>query len=244
MKRRIVIAMLCVMMGLVGCSGSKESDNTAKDETVVDKGEDSNKNTEKADEDKSDKSDESSKNNAENNTSKAYPGSDSVVDITMGANENGNQVALYNIKVPTSYYMASLYMDEKGNVRTMLETNGKLVSQIIEAGGLDNLEELCNSISLDAPGGTSNTYSISVLPVEDYSVEYEKDLTPGGLDIETKDGHTVYVCYDSSEQSDFVFAYQINDKWTLLIQNKGQLKDQMSLEEFGQEMCQLITPIE
>ena len=243
-KRKILASLLIVMsIDMIGCkNNSTNNKDSAKTEITVEKEQNSTDETEQMNESQVD--DKINDINVADNTTKAYPGSKSVVSITMGASENGNQVALCTLKIPTDYYMASLYMDETGETQTMLETNGKLVSQIVEAGSLETLKEFCNEVSLEAPGGTDNTYGISILPVDFYSVEYEKDLTPDGLDIETKDGHAVYVCYDSSDQSDFVFAYQINDKWTLLIQNKGQLKDQMSLEDFAKEMCQLIIPIE
>lgn len=240
MKRRLVMAMLCATMVFAGCSGSEsETEKTENSSTETDI-------QEPVDEKKEDEdvSAESGNVSTTENTYGVYIGAESVTEMEMGVNENGEQEVLCRIKLPTNCFLSSLNMNENGEEETMLETNGNLLSDILELGHYQKSGKIPSTIMMTIQGKADCSYTLSIFDSEEYSVAWEKDFTPDGIDIGAGSDHEAYVCYDATEQFDLVFAYQISEDWTLLVRNSGDVKDQMSLEEFGQEMYQLITPLQ
>lgn len=229
-----------MMLGITGCSGSKKSETTVKSETNIETNQELDENTEKVDEKKRDTTGED---NVDKNSTNVYPGANSVVDIAMGTYDEGMQTSVCTVKMPENYIITSSYTDENGKNKTMTETNGRTVSEVIENGELKESSNVPSVVVLVAQGNVNNSFLISVLDAGEYSVQSEKEYEPDGVEVNITEGHSAYI-YNTKGQYDTVCVYQISDRWTLAIQNKGQLKDQMSLEEFGKEMCELITPIE
>ena len=171
-----------------------------------------------------------------------YIGADSVSDVTMGTFTGGAQTPLCKVSMPDSYYMASLYTDEAGQSKTMLETNGKLVSEIAESGVLETCPYVPTTVVITAQGNADDSYTFTVVDTESISIASEKEYAPGGIEIDPGSEHEAYV-YSTSGQFDVVMAYRINEDWTLLIENSGELKDRMTLDEIGKAFYGLVTPI-
>lgn len=175
-----------------------------------------------------------------NNNIGAYVNVESLVDVKMGIFEDGKQKALCTVKIPTNYIVSSLYMDQNGEHQTMSSTNANIVSNVIKNGGFDNPNEIPDTIVLDGEGGN---YSFAIGKSDIVSVQSEKEYAPGGIDIVSNSIHKAYIHKSVKGTFDYVFVYDINDKWSLVLQYKGDLMDKISLQKFGQELYKLITTI-
>ena len=171
-----------------------------------------------------------------------YIGADSVFDVTMGTFTDSAQTPLCKVSMPDSYYMASLYTDEAGQSQTMLETNGKLVSEIAESGVLETCPYVPTTVVITAQGNADDSYTFTIVDTGTISVASEKEYAPGGIEIAPGSEHEAYV-YSTSGQFDVVMAYRINEDWTLLIENSGGLKNRMTLSEIGKAFYGLVTPV-
>ena len=242
MKKALVMLVLFLAFGLAGCSTKNTDDSTSNQETQVETTESSEGDTAKEDNGDNTTSSVAEEVETSNNDTAVYVNSAKVADVNMGACVNGEQTVLCAVKLPADYYMTSLYMDEYGQSNTMLETNGKLLEEVAKDGALENCEQVPATVVMTAQGDANNSYTFAIVDSSTISVESEKDYAPGGIDVNAGSGHDAYA-YTTSGQFDVVLVYEINDEWTLLIENSGQLKDTMSLEEIGQEFYNLVTPI-
>lgn len=242
MKKAFLIMIMCVAVLFAGCTDKKNhvEENNDKPNSEISTESNNEKETEKS---QADQSEVSNPVNVSENDTNVYVGSEFLADVTMGTCIDGNQSALCTIKMPTGYFIASLYRDEYGQGHTMLETNGELLSEVISAGSLDSCSEIPDTVVMNAPGDANNSYTFAVIDTGTVSVDSEKEYAPGGIEIQSDSAHKGYV-YSTSGQADIVMVYQINKDWTLMIQNSGQLKDEMPLEQIGQEFYQLVTPVE
>lgn len=179
----------------------------------------------------------------ESNDNGIYPNTDSMVDVKMGAYDLDMQKELCSIKMPSNYRInSSLYMDEKGKQQSMPESNAKVLSEIINDGNIGNSEQIPNTILIEGEGGT---YSFAIGKSNIVSAVSEKDYAPGGIDIVSNGTHNAYI-HNSINHNyfDIVFVYDINNKWSLVVQYKGDLTNKISLQQFGQELYKTITTIE
>lgn len=240
MRKKFIMVLLCMTMVWAGCSKSQQNEEMQVD-SKIETEDQTGADNENEDTDTSKKQTDIS---SEENGYGVYSGANTVAEMEMGVYENGETKVLCTVQLPTNCVLSSLYMNENGEEETMLETNGKQLSDILDLGIYEESGKISSTIVIGMPGNVDNSYTFTIFDAETYSVDYEKEFTPDGIDIEVGKGHDAYVCYDKTEQFDLVFAYQINEEWTLLIRNSGELKNQMSLEEFGQEMYQLITPVQ
>lgn len=242
MKKKFVILMLCLAVCLAGCTGKSKDESSSKQEAQTEETETSNTEDTNVDKDDNKTQNTAGKVKTSDNDTAVYINSDRVADVNMGACVNGEQKVLCAVKLPANYYMTSLYMDEYGQSNTMLETNGKLLEDVVKEDALENCAQVPVTVVMTAQGDANNSYTFAIVDSATISVESEKDYAPGGIDVNTSGDHDAYA-YTTSGQFDVVLVYEINDEWTLLIENSGQLKDTMSLEEIGQEFYRLVTPI-
>lgn len=180
----------------------------------------------------------------ENNTSRVYPGADKLAQISMGAYSDGGQKALCRIKMPDNYYISSLSMDETGQANNeMLETNGRLLSDVVSDNSLKASPVLPATVILTSQGKVLNTFTYVIAQSSMFNVKTAKEFASDGEDISSGQGHDAYI-YNTSGTYDLAMVYEINSDWTLLIGNSGELKEELSLEEIGQELYDLITLVE
>lgn len=244
MKKKLLMVTFCLMVALTACSNKKaEESQPAETETTETQEEEETKPEEE--ESVPDEQGGNAEGAAgEKNETSVYVGADLVADVAMGSCIDGKQTALCTVKIPTNYIIASLYLDENGERQSMAETDGKLVSEVAAGdGSLANSTEVPDTVVLTAQGSVDNKYTFAIVDSETISIESEKEYAPGGIDVNTGNGHDAYV-YAANGQFDVVLVYEINEDWTLLIQNSGQLKDEMSIEEIGQEFYKVVTPVE
>ena len=241
-KRNLVV-LLATVLALSAFAGCGRKEDTAAPTTAeqgiqnnAEDGADENA-IEQQDEDKA-----PATGNVSSGYADVYIGADSVSDITMGTFTGSAQEPLCNVKMPNSYYMASLYTDETGQSQTMLETNGKLISEIAESGVLGTCPYVPTTVVITAQGNADDSYTFTIVDTGTISVASEKEYAPGGIEIDPGSEHEAYV-YSTSGQFDVVMAYRLNENWTLLIENGGELKDKMTLDEIGQAFYELVTPV-
>ena len=173
-----------------------------------------------------------------------YMTSAKLADIPIGAYVDGEQKVLCSVKMPENYVIASLYMDESGVAdKEMTETNGRVISAVIEDKSLESSENVPSTVIITSAENTMNTYTFGIVQSSRVSLETEKEFAPDGIDIAVGTDHDAYA-YSTSGHFNMVLVYEINDDWTLLVENSGELKDKMSLEDFGKEFYGLVSPVE
>ena len=156
-----------------------------------------------------------------------FPGSSTNADVKMGVYENGGVKELCTVTMPADHIIASSVMDETGTEHTMLETNGSILSDV-----LDSLEGIYPSTAiLTSTEGDSITYMI--LPSATITVESEKEYAPEGIDVESD----AYI-YQTTGQPYIMFVRNLNENWTFVLKFKGALN--MPLEEIGKKFCSLV----
>lgn len=217
MKKVVLTIILCIVVFLSGCSINQKESNiegATPEESY----------------------------SSTNDKIGVYMDSDSVVEVKMGTYVDSKQKALCSIKMPTNYTIASIYRDATGQNHTMSETNGKSLSEAVKSD-LDNSEQVPETVVLSSRGKIYNNYTFTIVDSKTISIESEKDYAPGGIDIGKGSENIAYV-YKTTGQYDVAFVYKINDNWTLYIGNSGELKDNLSLSQIGEELYQLVTPIQ
>lgn len=247
MKKKLLMVTLCILVALTACSNKKaeEENQPAESETTETQEEEE---TETQPEEEESVPEEHGGNAestvGEKNETSVYPGADLVTDVAMGSCIDGKQTALCTVKIPTNYIFGSLYLDENGESQSMKETDGRLVSEVVASdGSVVKRTEVPDTVVLTAQGSADNSYTLVIVDSETISVESEKEYAPGGIDLNTGSGHDAYI-HAATGQFDVVFVYEINEDWSLLIQNSGQLKDELSIEEIGQEFYKVVTPVQ
>ncbi|MBQ6392439.1 MAG: hypothetical protein IJH60_02920 [Eubacterium sp.] len=241
MKNRILVLILCVALLLAGCSGKKDSKEKAGEgqtaETTTEASQEMDTQPQQTEEDKA----EGTAKTSDNDTG-VYLTSDKVVDVSMGCNENGNQKELCKIKMPSDYFVTSNYMEDTGSQSLMLETDGRVLSDVIESGDLEKAPYFPCFVTIHAEGATES-FVFEIKKSGDISVESEKDFEPNGVDLGKGSDHEAYIYSVSDDNVDLVMVYEINDDWSLMILNDGDLKDKMPLDQIGQKFYNLITPL-
>lgn len=239
MKKSIVMLLLCMTMLCTGCSENKQIEGKKEESSVETENQVESDTVEK----EADTSEKQENVYTEKNKYGVYIGAEEVTELEMGITENGEQKVLCTIKLPMNCFLSSLCMNETGEEETMLETNGNLLADTLALGEYQKSGKIPSTIMMGIEGGVDNTYTITIVDAERISVESEKEYAPGGIEIGRGEGHDAYA-YERTGQFDLVLAYRLNENWTLLVQNSGEVKDHMSVEEFGQEMYQLIMPMQ
>lgn len=241
MKKYMVMVLFCMTMICTGCSESKQDvGKQEKSREKIVNEEQTDIEIDTTDENSSEKSGNVV---TEKNQYSVYIDAEEVAEMEMGVNENGQQKVLCTIKLPMNYFTAASYMTETGEETSMQEINGNLLMDILDLGTYEKSGKISSTIVLTASGEVDNSYTITIVDAERISVESEKDYAPDGIEISSGEGHDAYA-YARTGQFDLVLAYQLNENWTLLVENSGEVKDHISLEEFGKEIYQLITPIQ
>ncbi len=247
MKKKLLMVTLCMLVVLTACSNKKAEEESQPTETeATETQEEEETETQQEEEESVPKKQDDNVESAagEKNETSVYAGADLVTDVVMGSCIDGKQTALCTVKIPTNYIFASLYLDENGERQAMKETDGKLVTEVIASdGSIANSAEVPDTLVLSAQGSVDNKYTFAIVDSKTISVESEKEYAPGGIDVNTGNGHDAYVHVDTG-RFDVVFVYEINEHWSLLIQNSGQIKDELSIEEIGQEFYKVVTPVE
>lgn len=224
-QKKLLLMILCTFVTFTGCSTAADTygNQSASPQEIVqtESGQDMEEQITK------------------NNTA-VYAGAENIAKMEMGACVDGEQTKLCEVKMPTNYLMASLYMDEAGQNQAMPETNGKILGDVIESNVLESCQEIPAAIALAAQGGIENTYKFTIVDADTVSVESEKQYAPEGLLIAEGSGYPAYI-YKSSGLFDVVFVYQLCKDWTLMIENSGCLKDE-DIELLGDEFYYLVIP--
>ena len=244
MKKIVIPLVLMLALSLTGCSSS---DSPKENETKgTEQRQETTTTAATTDVAESTETTESTIKESENmsgNNLRAFPGSNKVADVKMGACIDGKQTPLCSVKIPTNYGISTLYMNEAGEEESIIHIQGVIVSDALANGSFEKISQVPSRADLTAPGDVDNNYSFIIADSKAVSIESEKEYSPDGIDITTKDGKKAYIC-STSDQYDFVLIYELNDDWTLVIENGGQLKDELSLEEAGREFANLITPLD
>ena len=242
MKNRVLVLILCVALLLAGCSGGKENKKKTEEgqtvETTTEASQETDTQSQQSEEDTTEGSAETS-----DNDTGVYLGSDKVVDVSIGCNENGDQKELCKIKMPSDYYISSNYMEDAGNQTLMLETNGRLLLDVIKSGDLEKAPYIPCYIAISSEGA-SEYFVFEIKKKSEMSVETEKGYEPNGVDLGEGSDHKAYIYGVSNGNVDLAMVYEINDDWSLLIINNGDLKDKMPLDQIGQKLYNLITPLQ
>lgn len=247
MKKKLLMVTLCILVALTACSNKKTDEENQPAESETTETQEEKETETQPEEEESVPEEQGGKAEGtvgEKNDTSVYPEADLVTDVAMGSCIDGKQTALCTVKIPTNYIFGSLYLDENGERQAMKETDGKLVTEVIASdGSIANRAEVPDTLVLSAQGSVDNKYTFAIVDSKTISVESEKEYAPGGIDVNTGNGHDAYV-HVATGQFDVVFVYEINEDWSLLIQNSGQLKDELSIEEIGQEFYKVVTPVQ
>lgn len=173
----------------------------------------------------------------EDNETKLYPNSKSVIAIPMGPDE---ETVLCKVKVPISYRINSVYVDKEGNVQSMEETGGKVLSDVLDVGSLEESKIVPSCLEMLSPGDGINDYVFAIVPQSTMSLSSLKESEEDGVEIKSPDGHRSFVCSSASDKSDFLFLYELNQDYVLTIEYNGQLKKVMKKEEFARECFKIL----
>ena len=74
---------------------------------------------------------------------------------------------------------------------------------------------------------------------DDLSIKGVKDMYPEGKDVTTEGGLPGYLRYSNDNKS-AVLVVELNDKWTLGIQNSGKNVSEMSIDNLASTLVELI----
>lgn len=173
----------------------------------------------------------------EDNETKLYPNSKSVIAIPMGPDK---ETVLCKVKVPISYRINSVYVDKEGNVQSMEETGGKVLSDVLDVGSLEESKIVPSCIEMLSSGEAVNDYIFAIVPQSTMSVSSLKKTEVDGTEIKSPNGQPAYVCSSASDKSDFLFLYELNKDYVLTIEYNGQLKKVMKKEEFARECFKIL----
>lgn len=172
-------------------------------------------------------------------TVNAYPGSSKYATIKMGVYEDGKQTELCKVKVAYDYYMSSTGMNNTGKNTQMEETAGRTVEDIVKNNVLGKAEVYPATINLASAGQNENNLTFTIMKHDDLNVQGVKDMYPEGKDVSTESGLSGYLRYSKDNKS-AVLVVELNDKWTLGIQNSGKNVSEMSIDNLANALAELI----
>lgn len=172
-------------------------------------------------------------------TVNAYPGSSKYATVKMGVYEDGKQTELCRVKVAYDYYMSSTGMNDTGKNTQMEETAGRTVENIVKNNALGKAEVYPATINLASMGQNENNLTFTIMKHDDLSIKGVKDMYPEGKDVTTEGGLPGYLRYSNDNKS-AVLVVELNDKWTLGIQNSGKNVSEMSIDNLASTLVELI----
>lgn len=172
-------------------------------------------------------------------TVNAYPGSSKYATIKMGVYEDGKQTELCKVKVAYDYYMSSTGMNNTGKNTQMEETAGRTVEDIVKNNALGKAEVYPATINLASAGQNENNLTFTIMKHDDLNIQGVKDMYPEGKDVSTESGLSGYLRYSKDNKS-AVLVVELNDKWTLGIQNSGKNVSEMSIDNLANALAELI----
>ena len=172
-------------------------------------------------------------------TVNAYPGSSKYATIKMGVYEDGKQTELYKVKVAYDYYMSSTGMNDTGKNTQMEETAGRTVEDIVKNNALGKAEVYPATINLASTGQNENNLTFTIMKHDDLNIQGVKDMYPEGKDVTTESGLSGYLRYSKDNKS-AVLVVELNNKWTLGIQNSGKNVSEMSIDNLASTLAELI----
>ena len=74
---------------------------------------------------------------------------------------------------------------------------------------------------------------------DDLNIQGVKDMYPEGKDVTTESGLSGYLRYSKDNKS-AVLVVELNNKWTLGIQNSGKNVSEMSIDNLASTLAELI----
>lgn len=172
-------------------------------------------------------------------TVNAYPGSSKYATIKMGVYEDGTQTELCKVKVAYDYYMSSTGMNDTGKNTQMEETAGRPVENIVKNNVLGKAKVYPATINLASTGQNENNLTFTIMKHDDLNIQGVKDMYPEGKDVTTESGLSGYLRYSNDNKS-AVLVVELNDKWTLGIQNSGKNVSEMSIDNLANTLVELI----
>ena len=167
-----------------------------------------------------------------------FTGSEEWTEIEMGITESDTPKALIKIKLPKDYYFGGGIVDESGEKYSEPDMEGML-STIISQGQL--VKYLPGSAYMSSYGEENHMFNLAFLPSNKLNVSDERASNTGGVSVGEGKEHEAYIYeYEDSWR----FVYKVDDSWTILSHYMGDDQGKLSIEEFGQELYNIITPMD
>lgn len=232
MKKILMTIVLCLSLCLAGCGGKESNEAKPADNNKVE--EQTSKTNDKQAGDKEGEEKTSVEGVMPNDT-KAYR-CDYVVEVPMGISDKGQSKQLCSIKMGADYYISGSSITLSGEK----ESIGSEVSPQISELNLNDC--YITKAYVGAQGSIDDSYAFSIQPSSENSVEDIEANIPNGVKVASDTEHPAYLTEDSRYGA--LFAYQVNEQYTLIIGYDGELTNKLSAEEIGQEFYDLITPVE
>ena len=113
------------------------------------------------------------------------------------------------------------------------------VEDIVKNNALGKAEVYPATINLASTGQNENNLTFTIMKHDDLNIQGVKDMYPEGKDVTTESGLSGYLRYSKDNKS-AVLVVELNDKWTLGIQNSGKNVSEMSIDNLASALAELI----
>ena len=137
------------------------------------------------------------------------------------------------------FTISSTGMNDTGKNTQMEETAGRTVEDIVKNNVLGKAEVYPATINLASAGQNENNLTFTIMKHDDLNIQDIRDMYPEGKDVTTESGLSGYLRYSNDSKS-AVLVVELNDKWTLGIQNSGKNVSEMSIDNLTTALTELI----